>query len=90
MKKIVLLLVCAALALSLTGCGCDHQWTEAGCTSPRTCTLCGKTEGEPLGHSWTEATCAAPKTCAVCGETEGEALPHATLSVDAKNRDAKH
>ncbi len=30
---------------------CDHQWTDATCTAPKTCTLCGETEGEALGHT---------------------------------------
>ena len=53
-----------------------HVWTEADCEHPRTCTHCGKTEGEPLGHDWQAATCTEPKTCARCGKTEGKALGH--------------
>lgn len=30
---------------------CFHQWQPATCTSAKTCTNCGKTEGEPLGHA---------------------------------------
>ena len=55
---------------------CIHEWSEATCTEPKTCTLCGKAEGEALGHEWNEATCTEPKTCNVCGETEGDALGH--------------
>ena len=55
---------------------CNHQWKEATCTEPRTCTICGATEGEALGHKWKEATCTEPKKCTVCGATEGEALGH--------------
>lgn len=51
---------------------CVHTWTEATCAAPKTCTLCGETEGGTLEHTWTEATFAAPKTCTLCGETEGE------------------
>lgn len=61
--------------LLLTGCH-SHEWAEATCVQPRTCTECGETEGETLEHTWQEATCAQPRTCGVCGETEGEALPH--------------
>ena len=53
-----------------------HDWTDATCTAPKTCSVCGETEGEALGHDWTDATCTTPKTCSVCGETEGEALGH--------------
>lgn len=66
----------AMLAVLLTGCGCEHEWAEATCRTPKTCNLCRETEGEALGHTWAEVTCAAPKTCTACGETEGEALPH--------------
>ena len=55
---------------------CHHEWVAATCTTPETCSKCGKTQGEALGHSWMDATCTAPKTCTVCGETEGEALGH--------------
>ncbi len=53
-----------------------HVWTEADCTHPKTCTLHGETEGEPLGHDWQEATCTEPKTCRRCGATEGTPLGH--------------
>ena len=54
----------------------SHEWTDATCTIPKTCSKCERTEGEALGHTWVEATCIVPKTCEVCGETEGEALGH--------------
>ena len=28
-----------------------HTWTDATCTAPKTCSVCGATEGEALGHS---------------------------------------
>ena len=54
--------------------GCEHNWTDATCTTPKTCSVCGAIEGEALGHSWVDATYEAPKTCSVCGATEGEPL----------------
>ena len=57
----------------------EHEWLDATCTEPKTCTVCGETEGEALGHEWLDATCTEPKTCTVCGETEGEALGHEWL-----------
>lgn len=75
-KKILSGLLVIASMLCLSGCCISHKWQDAACTAPKTCTECGKTEGEPLGHTWADATCAAPKTCSVCGETEGEALAH--------------
>ena len=53
-----------------------HTWTDATCTAPKTCSVCGATEGSSLGHTWTAATCTAPKTCSVCNATEGDALGH--------------
>lgn len=55
---------------------CQHQWTDATCKAPKTCSLCGETEGEVGDHSWVDATCQAPKTCSVCGATEGEVGDH--------------
>ena len=54
---------------------CEHSWDNATCDTPKTCKLCGATEGEALGHRWADATYTAPKTCSVCGATEGEPLP---------------
>lgn len=53
-----------------------HDLQQVSCTSPKTCTYCGYTEGEAPGHSWTEATCTTAKTCSACSETEGNALGH--------------
>ena len=55
---------------------CDHEWNNATCTEPATCSVCGETAGDPLGHNWAETTCAAPKTCTICGKTDGEPLGH--------------
>ena len=46
---------------------CDedkHQWLEADCATPKTCAVCGKTEGESEGHRYVE------NVCAVCGKYE--------------------
>ena len=75
MKKCCFLILLVAL-MCLTGCGCSHEWTEASCTAPKVCSLCGATEGTELPHSWVEAACETPKTCSTCGLTEGEALGH--------------
>ena len=70
-KKFSYGMMMALSCVLLTGCHLKHEWLEATCTEPKTCTVGGETEGEALGHTWTEATCALPKTCSVCGETEG-------------------
>ena len=55
---------------------CNHNWQEANCTSPKICTVCGKTEGSVIDHKWQEANCTSPKTCTVCGKTEGSVIDH--------------
>ncbi len=52
-----------------------HNWKNATCTTPKTCSVCGKTEGSAKTHDWRAATCVAPKTCFICGKTEGSAKP---------------
>ena len=75
MKKVISLIVAVLLcSVILAGCTCEHQWQEASCSAPKTCSLCGETQGEALPHTWQDATCTEPKTCRVCGATEGEKL----------------
>ena len=55
-----------------------HKWADATCTTPKTCTVCGETEGEMLAHTeeiipgkaatCTEAGLTEGKKCSVCGE----------------------
>lgn len=37
--------------------GGEHTFVDATCTSPKTCTNCSYTEGEPLGHDYTGLYC---------------------------------
>ena len=67
---------------------CEHEWVEADCESPKTCSLCEATEGEALGHSWMDPTCTDPRICDVCGLEEGGALGHEW--VEATCAAAKH
>ena len=60
---------------------CEHQWSSANCTTPKTCNLCGATEGSVADHSTTAAgdrtaTCETPAYCSVCQQEYGEALGH--------------
>ena len=92
-KRLTLLLLALACLAILAGCGCEHEWAEADCVNPRHCTLCDKTEGEPLGHVWYAATCEAPKTCETCGATEGEPKGHSWVEAsceEAKNCSVCH
>ena len=41
-----------------------HDWIEATCTEPKTCSKCGETEGEALGHDYQEVDgSAVASTC---------------------------
>lgn len=53
---------------------CRHIWADVSCETPKNCTLCGKTEGVPLGHQLTEANFQTPSCCTVCGKTVGQPL----------------
>lgn len=82
MKKTLLILLALSL-LFLSGCSCDHRWTEADCLSPKICAECGEIEGEALGHSpgeWSETiditacTIEKEQLCTRCGaQTDAEA-----------------
>jgi len=61
-----------------------HNWVNATCTSPKTCSTCGATEGEALGHKYssvvTEPTCTekgyTTYTCSVCNDSyTGDEVP---------------
>ena len=53
-----------------------HSFSDATCTSPKTCSECGITEGSELGHNWIDASCVAAMKCARCSETSGSPLGH--------------
>lgn len=84
-KRMLLIAFAMMVLPSLSGCCIRHDWVEATCEVPKTCSKCGKTEGEALGHEWVEATCEAPKTCSRCGKTEGEALGHKWVEATCEN-----
>ncbi len=53
-----------------------HQWNDATCTAPKTCTVCKATEGKMLDHTYADKY---DTTCDVCGyERQAEAQ---TISV---------
>ena len=59
---------------------CEHTYTDATCTVPKTCTKCGATTGSALGHNWSGATCTTDNTCTRCGAWGSGALGHDTIS----------
>ncbi len=68
---VVLLAIVAVIAFFTI-----HIWSEADCTMPATCKICGKERTPALGHNWASATCTKPQTCTRCGKTWGSALDH--------------
>ena len=68
---------------------CEHDWIGATCTAPKTCSLCGATDGEAIGHTeetvagkaatCTEAGMTDGKKCSVCGVTIVEQTAIAAL-----------
>lgn len=72
-------ILASVLCVLLSGCGCEHEWTEVTCTAPKTCIQCGETEGENLAHVQGEAvfsnvdvmtaTADFVVPCMVCGDT---------------------
>ena len=83
-KKVLIgLLIALGLFIALivvvlcTGNTHHHQWADATCIAPKTCTECGKTEGVALGHTPGEWEQEAPdyvaaevrmcQRCTTCG-----------------------
>ena len=55
---------------------CKHEWTEATCTSPKLCTLCGERDGTTINHDLVDATCTSAMTCTMCHQNWGNELGH--------------
>ena len=54
-----------------------HTWADADCENAKHCTICGLTEGDPLGHTpGAEATCTTNQICTVCEKELVKALGH--------------
>ena len=90
---------CAADGYIITVCGCGaeletilpatgHTWIDATCIAPKTCEVCGETEGEPVSFAhkygeWEvviEPTVEAglmQRVCALCGGIEEAIIPPA-------------
>lgn len=63
-----------------------HTMSEATCTKPEVCSVCGTTGKAALGHKWNPATCTEPMTCSVCSEKTGVPKGHKETTV--KGHDA--
>lgn len=86
MKKTITILL-VLIMIVLTSCGCEHEWEEATCETPKTCKKCNATDGEKLGHDWKAPTCTTAKVCTKCGKVEGEPLGHITPNLSCENKD---
>ena len=62
---------CADIECNLCGETRDsmHSWKDADCVTPKTCTVCQKTDGEALGHTAEadDGNCTTDIKCATCG-----------------------
>ena len=64
----------------------EHAYSDATCTAPKTCSICGATDGEALEHNYVDGTCDA------CGaeEPSGDVVATQTATIvfatDKSNR----
>ena len=61
-KRIIACIAMASIVISMCGCH-SCEFSEATCVQPRTCTICGATEGEADGAHSVELG-----KCEICGE----------------------
>ena len=59
-----------------------HDYEKADCDTPRTCKICGATDGEALGHIWSEASCTVARSCKNCGLSEEGFAAHIPMEDD--------
>lgn len=81
-KRVLVFWMILACSVLLASCFCEHQWKEATCITPKTCTECGKTEGGLTAHDFLPADCINPKTCQLCGVKEGNTIDHVWQDAD--------
>ena len=97
MKKLLFILLLLLSICALISCGeCEHQWSEATCSTPKTCTLCEETQGNVLEHNFTEWETTKDPTCTIdgeltrtceCGKTEYSTVTasHETVTHEGKS-----
>lgn len=69
-KNGIIFTLALLLVVSFSACNMphEHEWQDADCNNPRTCSVCNMTEGEKIGHDWLRWTCTEPSKCSRCGE----------------------
>ena len=85
--SLALLLLTVCMVIGFSACkqtSCQHQWKDATCTSPKLCSLCLETEGNPLSHTGGTATCSKKAVCSYCNTEYGEFASHAFTENDVK------
>lgn len=84
-KQLSVIVTVVLLIVSMTGCNirqelrratCQHQWQKSTCLAPRTCTLCGLTEGKVRAHEYANTACNAAQPCIYCGTMDGIEYTH--------------
>jgi len=50
-RVIACIVLITVMVMTLCSCECKHEWADATCTEPRTCTKCEEIEGVALGHT---------------------------------------
>lgn len=84
-KDVIMFFVCISVVIIISipffiycylskPCRSGHTWQEATCAKPKTCSICGITEGVNLSHNWSIATCSKPAVCSLCGEQNYRAM----------------
>jgi hypothetical protein len=61
-----------------------HTWNDATCLTPKTCKVCGVTDGVALGHTPNDDdnNCSIALNCGVCGEQIKAAGEHTSAKDD--------
>ena len=86
-SKRIIILICGAIVFGIAAIiisGCPHDWidgiwnvwSEPTCQVPKTCVICGATEGRVLPHDWKDSSCKNPTPCSMCGTLEGLEITH--------------
>ena len=71
------------ITFALGYCTGEHEWTDATCETPKTCSVCGKTEGDPLGHDWNAESVCQREGCGASNKITEIELSHPNLKSEA-------